>query len=41
VAHERVSKKAGSSIELYVAAADLHLFDASSGSAIAHGGDLA
>jgi multiple sugar transport system ATP-binding protein len=41
VSHERVSQKTGSEIELNVAAGDLHLFDAASGNAIAHGGDLA
>jgi multiple sugar transport system ATP-binding protein len=41
VAHERVKQKSGGEIELYVAAADLHLFDPASGNAIAHGGDLA
>jgi multiple sugar transport system ATP-binding protein len=41
VAHERVSQKTGSDIELNVAAGDLHLFDAASGDAIAHGSDLA
>jgi multiple sugar transport system ATP-binding protein len=41
VAHERVSQKTGSNIELTVAAANLHLFDAVSGNAIAHGGELA
>ena len=41
VAHERVSQKTGSDIELNVAAGDLHLFDAASGNAIAHGSDLA
>ncbi len=41
VAHERVSQKPGSDIELNVAAANLHLFDAPSGNAIAHGSELA
>ena len=41
VAHDRVSQKAGSAVELNVAAADLHLFDAESGAALAHGSDLA
>ena len=41
VAHERVRQASGSDIELYVAAADLHLFDPQSGNAIAHGGELA
>ena len=40
VAHDRVSKKSGSDIELFVAASDLHLFDPATGNAIAHGGDL-
>ena len=41
VSHERVSQKPGSDIALDVAASDLHLFDAASGAAIAHGGSLA
>jgi multiple sugar transport system ATP-binding protein len=41
VAHNRVSQNPGSDIELFVAASDLHLFDRTSGKAIAHGGDLA
>jgi len=41
VAHERVSQKPGSDIELNVASGDLHLFDAASGNAIAHGSETA
>ena len=41
VAHERLRAMVGSDIELSVAAGDLHLFDAASGKAIAHGADLA
>ena len=37
VSHERVSLKTGSEVELNVAAGDLHLFDAASCNAIAHG----
>jgi multiple sugar transport system ATP-binding protein len=37
VSHERVSLKTGSEVALNVAAGDLHLFDAASGNAIAHG----
>ena len=41
VAHERVKLEPGSEVSLGVAAADLHLFDAETGQAIAHGGSLA
>jgi len=41
VAHERVALKPGTGVALNVAASDLHLFDPSSGKAIAHGGSLA
>jgi multiple sugar transport system ATP-binding protein len=41
VSHERIAEKAGSTLSLQVAANDLHLFDADSGAAIAHGGELA
>ena len=40
VAHDRVSRKAGSAVELNVAAADLHLFNAETGAALAHGGEI-
>ena len=41
VSHERVRQETGSAVALSVAAADLHLFDAATTKAIAHGGDLA
>lgn len=41
VAHERVIKPTGADVALSVAAADLHLFDPSTGKAIAHGSSLA
>jgi len=41
VSQERVSRAPGSDVALKVAARDLHLFDPSSGNAIAHGGTLA
>lgn len=41
VSQERVSRLPGSDVALRVAARDLHLFDPSSGKAIAHGGTLA
>jgi multiple sugar transport system ATP-binding protein len=41
VAHERVKAKSGETIGLSISAADLHLFDAGSGAAIAHGTNLA
>ena len=41
VAHERVALKPGTGVALNVAASDLHLFDPTSGKAIAHGGSLA
>lgn len=41
VSQERVSREPGSDVSLNVAAQDLHIFDPSSGSAIAHGGQLA
>jgi multiple sugar transport system ATP-binding protein len=37
VAHERVKRNAGSDIELSVTAGEMHLFDAETGDAIAHG----
>ena len=41
VSQERVSRATGSDVALNVAARDLHLFDPTSGNAIAHGGTLA
>jgi multiple sugar transport system ATP-binding protein len=41
IAHKMVNAKTGSSIQLNVAASDLHLFDPDKGNAIAHGGELA
>lgn len=41
VAHSRVDARLGSALPFDVAAGDLHLFDAQSGRAIAHGGSLA
>jgi multiple sugar transport system ATP-binding protein len=41
VAHDRVRKPAGADVTLNVSAADLHLFDLSTGKAIAHGSSLA
>ena len=41
VSHERVRAQPGSDLELSAAASDLHLFDAESGAAIAHGDALA
>lgn len=41
VSQERVSRATGSDVSLNVAARDLHLFDAATGDAIAHGGTLA
>ncbi|MCA3561181.1 MAG: ABC transporter ATP-binding protein [Aestuariivirga sp.] len=41
VSQERVSRAPGSDVALTVAAGDLHLFETSSGKAIAHGGTLA
>jgi multiple sugar transport system ATP-binding protein len=40
VVHERISAKPGTDMALDVAAADLHMFDADTGAAIAHGGEL-
>jgi len=41
VAHNRVDARVGAALPFDVAAGDLHLFDAASGRAIAHGGSLA
>lgn len=41
VSHTRIAERPGSEIGLSAAADDLHLFDAESGRAIAHGGSLA
>ena len=41
VAHDRVDLSPGSDVSLSVSAADLHLFDPSTGHAIAHGSDMA
>jgi multiple sugar transport system ATP-binding protein len=41
VSHERIDKQPGAEIGLTVAAKDLHLFDAKTGKAIAHGGSPA
>ena len=41
VAHSRVDARIGTALPFDVAAGDLHLFDAQSGRAIAHGGSLA
>jgi multiple sugar transport system ATP-binding protein len=41
VAHERLTQKTGSDMSLSVAASDLHLFDPATGTAIAHGAELA
>jgi multiple sugar transport system ATP-binding protein len=41
VSHERVSLKPGTEVALDVAAADLHIFDPTTGAALAHGGSLA
>ena len=41
VSHERVRAKTGDDMALDVAAADLHIFDAETGAALAHGGEAA
>jgi len=41
VAHERISRKPGSDLALAVDAANLHIFDSESQTALAHGGALA
>ena len=41
VAHERISRKPGSDLALNVDAANLHIFDSDSQTALAHGGALA
>ncbi|MFO0992870.1 MAG: ABC transporter ATP-binding protein [Hyphomicrobiales bacterium] len=41
VSHSRIAEQSGSEIGLSAAASDLHLFDAETGHAIAHGGSLA
>jgi multiple sugar transport system ATP-binding protein len=41
VSHDRISQRPGSEIGLSAAASDLHLFDAETGRAIAHGGSPA
>ena len=41
VAHRRVEARVGAALPFDVAAGDLHLFEAASGRAIAHGGSLA
>jgi multiple sugar transport system ATP-binding protein len=41
IAHDLVKARTGSDVQLNVAANDLHLFNPKTGTAIAHGGDLA
>jgi multiple sugar transport system ATP-binding protein len=41
VSHERISEKSGNDVRLDMSASDLHLFDAVSGEALAHGGEAA